>query len=49
VYASIYSSAVSSKRQYSSSNGKKELRTRQGDKLAWWVYVRETITHENIL
>jgi len=49
VYASVYSSAVSPKRQYPSSNGRKELRTRQGDKLAWQVYVREKSRHENFL
>jgi len=49
VYASIYGSAVSPKRQYSRSNGKKELRTRQEDKQAWWVYVREILRNENVL
>jgi len=49
VYASIYVSAVSPKRQYSSTNGKKEFRTRQGDKLAWWVYVGEILRNEKVL
>jgi len=43
VYASNYGSAVSPKRQYPSSKGRKGLRTRQGEKLAWHIYGREKL------
>lgn len=46
VYTSIHGSAGSPKRQYPSSNGKKELMTRQGDILARQAYIRETLRHD---